>query len=328
MNKPKITVITPSFQQADYLEGTILSVLDQGYENLEYIIIDGGSTDGSVDIIKKYEQNLSYWESCSDKGQSHAINKGLQRASGDIITWLNSDDKLRPDVLNRISGLFTEDIGLVYGDTLIVTNDGHTWESKGITEFFIEQMIGGMPFSQPSCFFNGRIVRKYDLSLQEDLHYGMDYYFFLQLFCVSDFRYTPGLISEYLFHPLSKSSAHNSMFANDWSSVYCSFLNHVDSDLSERRRIFSTQELATDLSYPGKPRFTDKQIENSYFYYLLNQMKFRYKDLDLSLTREILNQIKLFYPEEYKTRNLSKIAFRSHFPKKVIKTFRKKHAPN
>lgn len=104
---PKISIVTPSFNQCQFLEDTIKSVLDQNYPNLEYIVIDGGSTDGSVEIIRKYEDQLAYWASEPDNGQYHAINKGFARSTGDIMAWLNSDDKYCPWTFDVVSRIFT-----------------------------------------------------------------------------------------------------------------------------------------------------------------------------------------------------------------------------
>jgi glycosyltransferase involved in cell wall biosynthesis len=106
MPTPKISIITPNYNQADFLEQTILSVLGQEYPDIEYIIIDGGSTDGSVEIIKKYEKHLFYWVSEPDSGLYHAIQKGFEKSTGDIMGWINSDDKLHPGALSVIGEIF------------------------------------------------------------------------------------------------------------------------------------------------------------------------------------------------------------------------------
>lgn len=106
-NPPRITVVTPSLNQAEYLERAICSVLDQGYENLEYIVMDGGSSDASVEVIRLYEENLTYWHSASDEGPADAINQAIQRATGDIIAILNADDLYLPGTLDSVAEKFT-----------------------------------------------------------------------------------------------------------------------------------------------------------------------------------------------------------------------------
>ena len=114
---PKITIVTPSFNQGRFIEQTIVSVLDQQYPNLEYIVMDGGSTDGTVRILQKYDHHIDFWQSAPDQGQADAINKGFARSSGEILAWLNSDDTYQPGALGEVADLLRHhpDIDVISG---------------------------------------------------------------------------------------------------------------------------------------------------------------------------------------------------------------------
>src|SRR3954464_1584686 len=133
MARPKLSIITPSFNQASFIERTLHSVLDQGYEPLEYIVVDGGSTDGSVDIIRSFEDRLAWWVSEKDRGQTHALNKGLQRATGEIVAYINSDDYYLPGAFDTaVAALESSDVRWVAGSCQFADADGNlleVWEA-------------------------------------------------------------------------------------------------------------------------------------------------------------------------------------------------------
>ncbi|MFA5114021.1 MAG: glycosyltransferase family 2 protein [Candidatus Margulisiibacteriota bacterium] len=131
---PRISIVTPSYNQGQYLEKTILSVLEQGYPNLEFIIMDGGSTDNSVEIIKKYEKRIAYWVSERDEGQSDAIRKGFQRAKGEILAWLNSDDTYPPGTLHKVAQYYNRhrDIDVIYGNLLLMDGAGKIYDERRV----------------------------------------------------------------------------------------------------------------------------------------------------------------------------------------------------
>jgi glycosyltransferase involved in cell wall biosynthesis len=179
---PSMTIVTPSFNQGQFLERTIQSVLEQGYPSLEYIVMDGGSTDGSVEIIRKYADRLTYWTSGPDGGQSAAINAGWRMATGDIIAWQNSDDVYLPGALHAIGQAFLDhpEAVLIYGQTQRIDADGVPLGTIGSpfrrrTLLYSHQLI---PLT--SAFFRRSAVEAVGL-LDESLHYSMDLDLFLRL---------------------------------------------------------------------------------------------------------------------------------------------------
>ncbi len=163
---PKLSVITPSFNQAAFLERTILSVLNQNYPNLEYIIIDGGSSDGSVEIIKKYEKYLHFWVSEKDNGQVDAINKGLLRATGEWLSFQNSDDVYAPNALVRVAAEITKSrsVDILYGHIVMIDEHDIVIEQLKTVPFCRQcQVAEGMQIHNQSLFFKRSLIDRFGL---------------------------------------------------------------------------------------------------------------------------------------------------------------------
>ena len=212
---PKISIVTPSYNQGQYIEETIRSVLLQGYPNLEYIIIDGGSTDGSVEIIKKYEPWLAYWESEKDMGQSHAINKGWRRSSGDLLAWINSDDFLVKNALHKVALKFqncnNESLGFIHGKAQIISASGEPLYDRGAPFDLLNTLRSShQSVAQSSAYFSAEVVRKIDY-LDESLHMSMDFDLYVRIAK----NYQPYFIQETLsFFRMTESSKTATVEAN------------------------------------------------------------------------------------------------------------------
>jgi len=196
---PIISIVTPSFNQGQYLEETILSVLNQDYPALEFFIIDGGSTDGSVEIIKKYAHRLTYWESKPDRGQSHGINKGFRMASGEIVAWLNSDDLLAPGALKVVAQAWQKNprLGLISGQTEIIDQAGKpTGNVFGSEPNVINSLLSSEnPVSQPSTFFSTSALKEVGF-LDETLHMSMDWDLWLRIGARYPTLFIPKMLSK------------------------------------------------------------------------------------------------------------------------------------
>ena len=208
-NLPKISVITPSFNQGKFIERTIRSVLLQNYPSLEYIVIDGGSTDNSVEVIKQYESGLTYWISEPDRGQSHAINKGFSMATGQVLCWLNSDDYYLPDSLNTVGRLLADgtDVYAVAGHCLKVYEDGHPpvlLEGQFHGRQRLLEFWKGYQMHQPAIFWRREVFEKVGW-LNEDLHLIMDFDYWARIAEHFDFTTVNQTLACCCYHPEAKT---------------------------------------------------------------------------------------------------------------------------
>lgn len=206
---PKISVVTPSLNQGAYIERTIVSVIGQNYPNLEYMIIDGASSDCTLEVITRYEEELSYWESVADKGQSHAINKGLSRATGDIFLWINSDDTLAPGALWKIASYHKRypSADLIYGHTCLIDKDDKPIRRLLAVQTNSAELVhfNRNIFSQPGTSWKLRLVKKIG-QLDESLHYTMDCDYFIRAAQAGTIKFIPEHFGNLRVHDETKST--------------------------------------------------------------------------------------------------------------------------
>lgn len=225
-NWPRISIVTPSYNQCLYLEEALRSVYLQNYPNMEHIVIDGGSTDASIEIIETYRDYMDYWVSESDCGQSDALNKGLERVSGDVIGWLNSDDTYEPGTFYEVAMAFNNpDVDIVMCDRFgFMDSDSVIYKYKENSYQNHEKLVrywetGGMTIHQPCVFFRHSVLKKAGKYLDNTLHYVMDYDLWLRLSMISPVHVVPGHWANYRIHATSKSGKGFNKFKPEWRKV-------------------------------------------------------------------------------------------------------------
>lgn len=206
--EPKLSIVTPSFNQGRFLEETMLSVFNQNYENLEYIVVDGGSSDNSVEIIKRYEHKLAYWVSEKDRGQVHAINKGIERATGDIFAFINSDDVYLPGTFNSVINHFKQhpQCEWLCGDT-VMFGDGH---ETSVINTVVPKSAGHClaweyKASQPGHFWKTKLIKS---GFDEKWNWDFDHDMYVRLLLQGHkCEYVPLPMAAYRLHEVSKTIA-------------------------------------------------------------------------------------------------------------------------
>lgn len=214
--QPLVSIVTPSYNQAEYLEATLRSVLDQDYPAIEYLVVDGGSTDGSVEIIRRHAGALAWWTSEPDAGQAEAINKGLARASGEIVAWLNSDDVYRPGAVSAaVAALAAHPAaGLVYGDVDFIDGAGRTIGRNSYRQYGLADLLAFRIIGQPSIFLRAEVLRTAG-GLDPDYHYLLDHQLWIRMARLAGMAYVPAAWSAARQHGAAKNVAQAAAFAED-----------------------------------------------------------------------------------------------------------------
>ncbi len=259
IEKPLVTIVTPSYKQAHFLEETILSVLNQDYPNIEYIIIDGGSQDGSVDIIRKYENRLAYWVSEPDRGMTDAINKGWERATGEYIGWINSDDLLLPGAVSEAVAFLDKNsnVGFVFGNIFIIDFESRIIDHLSYKDFNIYDLIRTAGYiSQQGNLFRRSLYKKIG-PLDPALDFQMDLDYWIRAGLVCDVGYIRKDLGSIRRHSATKTSTQVYRDGDDILKIYQKTFsqNHLPERLlKSKSELFSHAYLyaANTYYYSGR----------------------------------------------------------------------------
>lgn len=264
---PKVSIVTPSFEQGRFLERTIQSVLDQNYPNLEYFVQDGNSKDNSREILERHQNNLSGWISEPDRGQSHAINLGFTQTTGEIMAWLNSDDLLLPGALNYVANYFNThpDVDVLYGNRFLIDeNDmeigrwilpGHSNKTLSWADFI----------PQETMFWRRSIWEKIGNQVDESFRFAMDWDLLIRFReAGARFSHVPFFIGAFRIHDHQKTSAANVIGIEETKRIQNRLFGRTQTRSRVRRAAipFLLRHIAADLVYLIKSRLTRKKYKD------------------------------------------------------------------
>lgn len=294
---PSISIVTPSYQQGEYIEETLLSVINQNYPNLEYFVIDGGSGDQTVDIIRKYEDHLSYWVSEPDNGQTDALNKGFRMANGEIFGWINSDDLLMPGALHFIGNFFHDhpDVMVLYGDGKAINREGRELYIRRPGSFDLMWLIRTDYLLQPSLFFRKSLFNDVG-GLDEHIQYAMDYDLFLKMALKCEFVYKPITLSAFRLYPEAKTSEGKYPFSVDMTYSLHNILQMYEFPVKTNQALIGSlfwrvMEICLEQDCNNVNQYGNNQIVIEQSQRYVNEMKPIYLILSLSFSYSLYTDI-------------------------------------
>jgi glycosyltransferase involved in cell wall biosynthesis len=264
MTFPKISVITPSYNQAGYLEETILSVIGQGYPNLEYIIIDGGSTDGSIDIIRKYAVHLSYWVSEPDSGLYHALQKGFEKSSGEIMGWINSDDLLHRSSLFVLANIFSNNkhVNWVQGHPTMYNESGMIVYNRepvcSRAHFYLKKYTVSF-IQQESTYWTRTLWESAGAYISQQYQLAGDFELWMRFYNYEVLYPTIGLIGGYRVRPTQLSRSHQQQYLQECSEIIDNIvLKPEDLALLRKIRFVENRLMRLRILRPYLKKYVDK----------------------------------------------------------------------
>ncbi|MCF8261495.1 MAG: glycosyltransferase [Melioribacteraceae bacterium] len=288
---PIISIVTPSFNQGEFIEETIRSILLQNYPNLEYIIVDGGSDDGTIDVINKYKKWIDVVISEKDSGQSDAINKGLRLIKGDIFNWINSDDFLDPGALFNVAEacISQPDKKVFYFNRNMIYEDGSEKIEEAGDLFDDAIVFCNPPIIQQGIFYTAEAVKKMG-ELSTILHYTMDYDWwlrFLFLFGKEKIFHEPKSIANMRIHGDSKTSLYPAQFAGNVATILYSMCNQLN--IKQFTEVLESKfELQPGYEFPTKINPLQKELVNRMLsIFLLKQLNLVFTKIDYQNARII-----------------------------------------